>query len=54
MNPNQDLDIDEVLGFEDENGSLRVLLKDGTSLRFEGAEAERIRAMLEHATPPTI
>ena len=54
-------DSDDVLGFEEEfdpatgqtTGVLKVMLKDGTERRFHGDEADRVRDVLQHFTPPT-
>jgi hypothetical protein len=52
---------DDVLGFEfgsdpatgGSTGVLTVMLKDGSERKFQGAEADQVRRILEESSPPT-
>ncbi len=50
-------DPDDILSYEPADGApetagIRVFFKDGSERTFEGEDAERIVAVLEHVTPP--
>jgi hypothetical protein len=45
-------DPDEILSYEAAGSGLRVFFKDGSEKTFQGEDAERIVAVLQHVTPP--
>ncbi|HLJ14675.1 MAG TPA: hypothetical protein VKV15_09280 [Bryobacteraceae bacterium] len=61
MSESVDFNSDDVLGFEEETdaptgqktGMLKVMLKDGTERLFRNDEADQVRDILQHFTPPT-
>jgi hypothetical protein len=61
MSNRTDFTPDDVLGFEfdadpgtgENTGVLTVMFKDGTNRKFEGAEADLVRRILQEYSPPS-
>jgi len=61
MSDRTDFTPDDVLGFDydadprtgENTGVLTVMFKDGTIRKFEGAEADQVRRILQDYSPPS-